>query len=227
MSVPRMRHCKIDIKFGDHHDITNPKVLAKLLSKIRKGTFFAACVAMPCTSFSVARDRTCVIRTKDSPWGLEGKELFSTNDHIALDKGNAIAVATIQVLEALVAAGTPFVLENPHSSRVWSLPEVVNIEERDDTFVLTCDFCQFGTSWRKRTKLLFCHCNPKVAQQALGRSCTGTRGCCSRTCLRHQLLSGKAPGGTCWTLIAQPYPKLFAKGLAHTLIAAVQERLQF
>ena len=55
---------------GENHDLTRPCVQRKIQFDIQKGLILAAMLAPPCSSFSQARDRTRVIRSRDHPWGL-------------------------------------------------------------------------------------------------------------------------------------------------------------
>ena len=58
-----------EILKGPEHDLCHPVVLSKVISDIHKGKLIAAMFAPPCFSFSPARDRTRVVRTKQYPWG--------------------------------------------------------------------------------------------------------------------------------------------------------------
>lgn len=57
---------------GPDGDLTTPAVLQSVKYDIAKHRILAAMLAPPCSSFSVARDRTRVIRNKEYPWGLPG-----------------------------------------------------------------------------------------------------------------------------------------------------------
>lgn len=74
--------------------------------------------------------------------------------------------------------------------------------------LVSTDFCQFGTAWRKRTGLASwnaCDLSPAV------RLCCGRNFLCSRTHKPHMILKGRAPSGASWTKIAEPYPVQFAR----------------
>eukprot|EP00959_Pyramimonas_sp_CCMP1952_P255074 5327960-Pyramimonas_sp.AAC.1 len=60
-----------DIIHGPNHDITDPGVLRLPLSDIRGGKIFAAMIALPCASLTIARDRTFQIRSRTQPWGTD------------------------------------------------------------------------------------------------------------------------------------------------------------
>ena len=208
---------EIDIVHGKDHDVTDKKICERLCRRIRRGEFDASMIGAPCTSFTVARDRTCIIRTKNEPWGLEDRSKFSANDMAALELGNRITRSLLKIMNALVQSGTAFVLENPRSSRIWHLPELVRIANCKRSRFVYSDYCQFGTAWRKRTGFLCFNCDEKLLDQLASHKCTGSCGRCSRTGTRHTLLTGSAPGGIPMTLLAQPYPPKLANLLGKIL----------
>ena len=209
---------EVDIVHGAGHDITKPAVVRQMCKIIRNGCYDGAMVAAPCTSFTVARDRTCIIRTKHEPWGLADRSLFSLNDLSSLENGNRIMKAVINILNALTQACVPWILENPRSSRMWHLPEVVRLMRSKHAAFAVGDFCQYGTRWRKRTGYLCMHCSEARVQKLLGKRCSGNNGSCSRTGCKHMLLQGSGVGGKPLTLIAQPYPPRLASALSFTII---------
>ena len=50
--------------------------------------------------------------------------------------------------------GVWWVIENPTSSRLWRMPEIQDLISRTNAYFIVLDFCQYGTPWRKRAKLL-------------------------------------------------------------------------
>ena len=78
----------------------------------------ASCSAY-CTFFSLARDRTAVIRTRAEPWGLIG---VSARDAVRLQAGNATLRATLKLVNRLHKLGIPWILENPHTSKMRLSP---------------------------------------------------------------------------------------------------------
>ena len=76
-----------DIIHGPNHDITDPTVLRRLLSDIRDRKVFAAMIALPCTSLTIARDRTFLIRSRTQPWGADLTNA-TDRDRAALQTGN-------------------------------------------------------------------------------------------------------------------------------------------
>eukprot|EP00972_Heterocapsa_arctica_P051227 7533292-Heterocapsa_arctica.AAC.1 len=62
-------------------------------------------LATPCTTFSIARDRTAVIRDARHPWGVENA---SDKDAQKLLVGNACARASIRIIKAAILMGIPW-----------------------------------------------------------------------------------------------------------------------
>ena len=179
-------------------------------------------LATPCTSFSIARGRTCIIRTAAQPWGVSDRSQLSANDHRALKNGNRTCKAVLRVLNALVQNRVPFIMENPRASSLWQIVGVQRILANKDCFFITCDFCSFGAAWRKRTGLLCYGCDEVTANKKLAKTCTGCGGYCSTTLNKHHLLTDTAPCGRPWTLVAQPYPERLARALGSVLHHAAQ-----
>ena len=153
-----------DVVLDPTQDITNGSTLRSLLTRIRNREFSAIMIGMPCTSFSVARDRTCQIRSMLEPWGLLNQSKFSEKDIKSLRNGNSIAKAVIKMLHLIMELRIPAILENPRSSRFWHLPQVKRIVAGHAASFVTCDLCQFGTKWRKRTGLLCLNLDPTQMQ---------------------------------------------------------------
>ena len=43
----------------------------------------------------------------------------------------------------------PWILENPHSSKMWRAPVMVRLRARQGVHEVVSDFCQWGKPWRK------------------------------------------------------------------------------
>lgn len=89
---------------GDNHDLTRPVVLQKIQYDIKKGLIIAAMLAPPCSSFSPARDRTRVIRSRAFPWGIAG---VSPHEVEKLEIGNACILAALKIIKTLDQHGGP------------------------------------------------------------------------------------------------------------------------
>lgn len=205
-----------EIEKGAAYDLTKPSVIRKILDDIRRGKIIAAMFAPPCSSFSRARDRTRVIRTKDYPFGLPG---LPEHERLKVLTGNKCFASAVQIIKELNKYGIPWILENPHSSKCWYLPALIKMASLDNVHIRVTDFCCHGTRWRKRTQFLVGNVD-LLDSQRLQVLCSGTSGLCSRTQRKHFQLTGSGPKGIPWTRIAQPYPRRLCHHLAHVLLAS-------
>ena len=210
-----------DVVHGPAYDLTDRRVIFKIREDIRRGRIVAVMLAPPCSSFSPARDRTSVIRTRSSPWGLPG---LSEKDQQKVEQGNSCIKAALEIIGDLNKYTIPWILENPHCSKMWFLPPLQKLVNDASVHVRVCDFCQFGTKWRKRTRFLIGNCD-ETDSLRLQRTCQAKNGHCSRSGKKHFHLTGSNNKGTPWTLIAQPYPSRLCHSLAHTLLSqAIEQR---
>ena len=204
-----------DIRWGPQHDLTSSQVVRRIIREIRKGRVGAVMMAPVCTSFSVARDRTKVIRNKDHPWGLP-PHLLTPAEQQKIEDGNRCFLTCVKVAQACIANRVPFILENPWSSKAWRLPPVQKLLQQPGAHLIRADFCQYGTAWKKPTGFLTVGIDMDDLNR-LGRTCAGP--VCSRTHRRHVHLTGSHPSGLPMTLVAQPYPPKLCQALAHALTA--------
>ena len=202
-----------EILHGPDSDLTRLPVQRRICRDMRQGLVLGLMLAPPCCSFSIARDRTMVIRTRAQPWGLPN---LPEHEQQKVEYGNECLKAALRFIKCAHQLGLPWVLENPFTSRMWWTPELQALINDDRTELIQNDFCQFGTRWRKRT--WFLAGNLDVCDlQRLRKQCCGTGGVCSRTKRPHLVLTGSSPSGVPWTRIAQPYPRKLCSILAWIL----------
>jgi hypothetical protein len=207
-----------ELLHGENHDLTRPSVLRKIHSDIKHGKILAAMFGPPCSTFSPARDRTSVIRNKAYPWGLPH---LSQRDAEKVAVGNACFGSAFKIIRWLDKYKIPWMLENPHSSKAWYLPELVALQNADHTCVFYSNFCQCKTRWRKRTRLLSGNLNWHDVARCQ-RVCHGSNGLCSRNGQPHFHLTGSKSKGVPWTRVAQPYPVGLCHDLAYSLLAPLR-----
>ena len=111
-----------DVMHGPRYDLTLPQVQSRILHAIRTAAVLGVMIALPCHSFSGARDRTSAIRSRDFPWGLPDN-LLTQADREKVTMGNLCARATLKFIQACDTRRIPWIVENPHSSKLWTLPE--------------------------------------------------------------------------------------------------------
>ena len=209
-----------ELKDGACGDITSPAALGQLLADIRAGRCVGVMLAPPCRSFSRARDRTRVIRSREFPCGVPGLE---EADLRRLAEGNACLRAASRIFRACVLAGVPAILENPWSSKMWFHPDLAGFVARPSCHLLRGDFCQYGTRWKKPTGFLVAHLAVEDCLR-FSKCCTGPRGLCCRSGNPHLQLTGSGPGGKPWTQVAEPYPKKLCAALAGTFLQHLYAR---
>ena len=83
---------------------------------------------------------------------------------------------------------------------------------------LDLDQCQYGTSWRKSTRLICSRIDPCSFSRLTRRCVKDRQGRCSRTHKYHIQLRGTHPSGVPWTSIASAYPKSMARNIAFCLM---------
>eukprot|EP00973_Karenia_brevis_P077759 10804895-Karenia_brevis.AAC.1 len=83
-------------------------------------------------------------------------------------------------------------MENPRTSRLWLMPWVQELLDANLAFFVDFDMCQYGTAWKKPTRLLIWGVSPgSVTLQ----KCVSRCGLCSRSGRRHEPLTGVRPDG--------------------------------
>ena len=202
-----------EIENGIQYDLTNKSNLSRLKSRISSGEVLGAMLAPPCTNFSVARDRTMVVRSRMYPWGVPNLPPHEQN---RVEVANVVMKACLTLLIALHKQGLPWILENPASSKMFFLPELVKLAADDNVTSVVVDFCQFGTDWKKPTMFLFGNFDPVDLESLASNRCRPHRGMCCRTGKKHVILTGNGPGGIPWTRVAQPYPPKISKKISST-----------
>ena len=212
------------MKFGDAWDLTRPGAQRLVRAWLRSGLIWGVHLGTPCGTWSRARDRGPVrvvggppgwpgrLRSAEHPWGLP--EVQHPRDVAALAAGNALAKFSISVARQCRNLEIPFGIENPFSSRLWTLPGMRAIRGWPHAFWACTDFCQDGVPWRKPTGLL----GYRVNMHDAARQCSG-RGRCSRTGRPHHQLVGSSPSGKMWTAVAEPYPPKLAARLASAYVS--------
>lgn len=211
------RVISVDLKFGAEHDLTIRRVQRRILQTLKSGRVRGVMLAVPCTSFSRARNRTRVIRSDEFPFGLPERDGWTENDLSALAAGNTLAIFTLAVLSECNRQKIPWSLENPYSSVLFKIPQIANlISCEPSSFIRSC-MCAFGARWRKPTGVLVGNVCTSFASEVLCRHCKNKNGICDYSNKKHIILSGSAPGAVPWTRIAQAYPKDFSDALADTL----------
>ena len=183
----------------DHvgQNLQAPTVRAEVEGLIAEGAVLAMGAGPVCSSFSTAI--TPPVRSKEWPTGIPTMRP-TMRDKVKL--GNSMATWVSRLVRLCKRHDVRFWVENPRSSWLWRLRCWRKLVQEHGGWI--CDYCRFGTPWRKST--FFC--------TDLELASVRTQCRCGK---RHLQLRGAPPGGVCWTRIAEPYPE----GVAECLGLAV------
>ena len=212
----------LDIKDG--FDLCNAQLQAVIMAALRAKKVWGVWLGTDCSSWSLARRGKVggrmprALRSKEDLWGLPG---LRPSEQRAVEQGNAMAQFTISVIRLCIELQIPVGLENPLTSRLWLLPELVQLCSLPCAQQVKLHMCQFGAPWMKPTHVHLWHCHPADAarRQCFFRKTSGP--ClCSATGEPHVVLSG--PGGRSGfkTSAASVYPVQFCNVVADIMMRA-------
>ena len=206
-----------DTLLGLEYDLCSAGVLNLLLAWIESSKVAGLSLALPCGSWSSARHGipggTCPPALRDRSSGnIYGFKNLSPRDTLRVNIGNATMRSGAAIINKARLHQIPTVMENGILSMIWYAPEI-----RSQLFAAvlhTCDYCQHGTPWRKRTRFAAWHTGAR--SKVLMRLCSSKHGVCDRTGKPHIRLRGWVRGFA-QTRTAEEYPKGIAKGIAELL----------
>ena len=178
-------------------DFLDGELQIRIKFLLRDGAVLSFGAAPICSSFSIAV--TPPVRTSQFPRGRPG---LSASMRIKVQQGNRHNDFVAECILICGDHGVTFWVENPDCSWWWRQKRWRKYRPSDNKHVFRCTFYRFGCAWRKATRV--------ATDSGLG----GLRMMC--TCSRpHIALRGMHPvKKIAWTLVAQPYPRGFARLLA-------------
>ena len=144
------------------------------------------------------------MRDKDHPEGLSS---LRAADAWKVHVGNAIAKFSASIFLLARSLRIPVAAENPHMSWLWDQPSWKQCRRIFNVNEVVVDYCACGTSWRKRTRIIYCH----VDLQPLARLRCHGRSHCTFSGRAHVQLVGQDHAGRWLTHIAEPYPRLLCR----------------
>ena len=139
-----------DVKDSDLFDVTRREVADVVVGWIRRKLLWCVWLAPPCTSWTLAKG--------------------SAPSPSVRRRGLKCAEFSVRVAEACFAAGVPFVIENPKSSRLWDWSRLQRVLLRTRAVEVDFDMCAYGTSYKKPTRL----CGTLLGLESLSASCSCT-----------------------------------------------------
>ncbi|OLP94036.1 hypothetical protein AK812_SmicGene23999 [Symbiodinium microadriaticum] len=153
-----------------------------------------------CSSFSCAV--TPSWRSKEFPAGRPGLKTCQADK---VRRGNAMLEFILNVVVLCERLEIVYIIENPLNSWMWAQPAWEGCKSRGSSWDFICDYCVFGTAWKKPTRF---RTNGQLGGQRMR---------CSRD-HRHLALRGRVAGkGISATKLAEPYPRRLCVLLAQAL----------
>ena len=187
----------IDILDGPFSDLLDVKVRHRLELLIKAGVFLHVSAAPICSSFSRAitpnvRDSTY---PRGCPWVMGSMK-------VRLQQGNSHSDWLGLVISICISQKIGFWVENPDSSFLWQQRVWRKLGASEFSRCFRCDFCVFGTRWRKRTRFFT---DGRLA--GVRKICSGGH--------QHLVLRGRSvQHKMAWTKVAEPYPRKLCMLLA-------------
>lgn len=156
-------------------------------------------MAVICSSFSVAI--TPPVRSNRFPRGVPWAPRTMREK---IRTGNSHSDFAALLIALCLSVGVDFWLENPDTSFLWRQRGFQRYRDPSSPDIFRLDYCRFGTSWRKRTRVA------TSITTLMGLRCLCV---CSKP---HVPLRGMHPTlHKPWTAVAEPYPKAFADLLGY------------
>ena len=208
-----------DIQFNCKCDLLDELVVQSIEEALKAKKYSFVFFGTPCTTFSRARknDGGPPPLRDDGP-NLGGFPGLPPRDAAKVQEGNRLLEVTHRLALACIAAGVPFMIENPESSRIWLTPALQDLYGRGARHQVA-HYCQYGTPWKKPTRFLSHGLN--IAPDFF-KQCNGCNGRCSASGKQHLPLVGMDDAGTFLTKRAEPYPR----ALCHDIAMLVQQFLE-
>ena len=198
-------------------DLLDDSLIECLVLRISRKEVAGVHAGLDCKTWSRARKNDGrgppPLRDDTNVYGLP---LLAAADTEKVRIANRMLANVLRLLAAAIEAGVPFSIENPRSSRLWLVPELLDYARSAGAEWAHVDYCQYQVPWRKSTTFLLFNWLP--AQPSLLR-CTGCQKRCSATGKAHITLKGKDPLCVFWTSRACPYPVALCRDLAKLVVA--------
>ena len=171
------------------------------------GNCLGILAAPPCTTYSIAQRPA--LRSKDH---LVGKPGLDERGQQRVATADRLTKLLVDILVIAASLKIPWMIENPQTSLLWSMPWVSSLAKSDSVQTVVLDQCAFGVPWNKPTRLL---ASRLAALEKLGRRCRpyGVPRLCSHTSRPHTILSGQSHG-KCKTFHAAAFPEDLCSELA-------------
>ena len=145
----------VDVCVDARFDLLNIDVCNVIFGWIKSGCVLGIWLATPSTTWSLARHGPVgtswgPLRSNQHLFGVPG---LSPTDQAKVRLGNSTFRFTFNTIKLAIRFKIPCFLENPAQSMMWKVPRLRKLCDVPCSRLFVCDFCQFGSRWRKRTHI--------------------------------------------------------------------------
>jgi hypothetical protein len=156
-------------------DLSNPVVVHALCRRILAFEFGRHLhLGIPCTTWTVMQYSFVGTRTAQAPFG-DGTRASEV-------EANEVMRLCLLILWCCIASRTGFSVENPRTSVLWKVPDIIEIADISFVSLCHCDLCAFGL------------CSPKgIVPKVWYKKPTSILG----TFRRREVLAQTCPGNHC------------------------------
>ena len=138
---------------------------------------------------------------------------MSVKDQERVRLGNLLALWLCRVIRVAIRCKTPFLVENPASSRLWIFPPLAALMHKCSmNFVFHA--CQYGGPALKPTRIVGWNIN----LIGLDKKCQRQGRVCSAIGVPHVVLQGLDKRGVWLSASASAYPRRFCSALAKEVL---------
>ena len=82
-----------------------------------------------------------------------GLENLTDNQQKQVNYANRLLAVTLSIARLASRVKTPWIIENPRASMLWSTPGFISLGKKLDVQFCHLDQCGYGAPWRKSTTL--------------------------------------------------------------------------
>ena len=200
-------------------DLADPETVRFWQNQILSRRVVGLHAGPPCSTWSVARFNRAnpgprPVRSVERLWGIAG---LTPSEKRAVDLGNTLLRASLDLIGSLQSVGGCFSLEHPADPgeafpSIWKLPEIEAILRRGRASLVTLHQCRYGLNSVKPTMIL----SNFEDTAPLTLRCDHPRG-------THVSLQGRDADGHWRTNIAMEYPPPLCEALARAMVETIIE----
>lgn len=198
-----------DIKHSESENLEDQPLRRRLSAMVDCDCFCTVSAGPVCSSFS--RAVRPPVRSASEPWGV--KRMTATM-RSKVEQGNNFSSWLAMFVEQCCNRGLVVIIENPHLSYLWWMPEWKRLANRPDLDFYLTDYCRWQMRRRKRARFF-------------GNFSLVGSNCLCRCETPHIQLKGYSNlYKMSWTRVAEPYPTSLCRHLAASVAKTLQQKAE-